>query len=314
MGKLSLGGLLLTMLLGMACSGGMMLIAAFFSWLEETVPAPARPAYRAWLLGQAHPDLNIGADRLEGRVPYLGGVCVPERLPVAGPISLDFGEIYGDAAPRELRGRRHSGIDIAVPEGLPVISPISGRVVFADYDVGWPSYGNLVIICNGPVCVYLAHLSQIGVAAGQEISAGATVGLSGNTGTSTGPHVHYEVRVSGVPVDPRVLDPVAQACAEAARGGGGGQGRGGGGDAWLIRRAPGTDSQVGWLRHHGPPAMIFPEGASDQAVSLRAGEAVTVSMPITFEIRPARPGGMPLQVRVAPGEVVDILPGGSNGD
>lgn len=291
--------------LGMLCSGGFFaLTGAFFGWLEGFLPAPARPPYRAWLLGQSHPDLHVGGDAWEGEIPYLGGVCAPSGLPAPGPIVLDFGEIYGPNVPGGLAGKPHAGIDIAVPVGTPVRSPISGRVAFAAYDLGWPSYGNLVVVCNGPVCVYLGHLSEIGVAPGQEVQAGAVVGRSGNTGTSTGPHLHYEVRLHGRPVNPRALDPVAAACAEAARKAS--AGGGGGGDAWRIRRAPKPGDPWGWLRYYGEPARIYPEGFPEQGLPLQAGEVITVSMPITFEIE-IRAGSDRRRIPLQPGEAVDVL-------
>ncbi len=94
----------------------------------------------------------------------------------------------------------HTALDLAVPQGTPVQSTMDGRVVFA----GWNAqgYGNLVIVENGPYRTYYAHLSQIPVAPGQQVQAGQVVGLSGNTGNSTGPHLHYEVRLNGRPIDP----------------------------------------------------------------------------------------------------------------
>lgn len=98
----------------------------------------------------------------------------------------------------------HHGLDIAVPIGTPVHSTQAGRVVQA----GWndQGYGNLVIVENGPYRTYYAHLDQIGVQVGDQLRSGAVVGLSGSTGNSTGPHVHYEVRRDGVTVDPSEAD------------------------------------------------------------------------------------------------------------
>jgi len=94
----------------------------------------------------------------------------------------------------------HTGIDIAIPTGTPVKTTMDGRVIHA----GWNTqgYGNLVIVENGAYRTYYAHLSSIPVAVGDEVKAGTTIGLSGSTGNSTGPHLHYEIRNNKAAIDP----------------------------------------------------------------------------------------------------------------
>jgi murein DD-endopeptidase MepM/ murein hydrolase activator NlpD len=94
----------------------------------------------------------------------------------------------------------HVAIDFGVPTGTPVRATIEGRVI----EAGWDSrgYGNLVVVENGSYQTYYAHLSEIPVAVGQAVQAGEVIGLSGNTGNSTGPHLHYEIRYGGRPVNP----------------------------------------------------------------------------------------------------------------
>jgi murein DD-endopeptidase MepM/ murein hydrolase activator NlpD len=94
----------------------------------------------------------------------------------------------------------HNGIDFSLVTGTPVRSTWEGTVTYA----GWSDagYGNLVIVQNGDWQTYYGHLSGFNVSVGQEVQTGTTVGLSGNTGWSTGPHLHYEVRYQGTPVDP----------------------------------------------------------------------------------------------------------------
>jgi murein DD-endopeptidase MepM/ murein hydrolase activator NlpD len=94
----------------------------------------------------------------------------------------------------------HNGLDFGVVVGTPVKATMDGKVISA----GWndQGYGNLVIVENGAYRTYFAHLSSIPVAVGDTVTAGSTVGLSGNTGHSTGPHLHYEIRKNNVPIDP----------------------------------------------------------------------------------------------------------------
>jgi murein DD-endopeptidase MepM/ murein hydrolase activator NlpD len=94
----------------------------------------------------------------------------------------------------------HTGHDYGADAGTPILAPISGTVALAE---PLQVRGNVVILDHG-LGVYSAfwHLSRIDVQAGQPVGQGEVVGLVGNTGLSTGPHLHWEMRVLGVPVDP----------------------------------------------------------------------------------------------------------------
>jgi len=94
----------------------------------------------------------------------------------------------------------HTGIDLAVPEGTEVHAAAAGKVSFAGERGG---YGLLVVVEHGDgFSTYYAHLSRILVEAGQFVEQGQVIALSGNTGISTGPHLHFEIRRHGKPVDP----------------------------------------------------------------------------------------------------------------
>lgn len=98
-------------------------------------------------------------------------------------------------------GGSHHGRDYGVPTGSSLVAPTKGKVVFAGKDSS--GYGNLIKIqTDTGETVYLAHLSQINVKVGQSVDPGQLIGKTGNTGNSTGPHLHYEVREGSTPVDP----------------------------------------------------------------------------------------------------------------
>ena len=94
----------------------------------------------------------------------------------------------------------HEGIDVGVGTGTPVHAAAAGVVVYA----GWMSgYGNIVVIDHGNgLSTAYGHNSSLQVGQGATVGQGDVVALSGSTGHSTGPHVHFEVRVNGTPVDP----------------------------------------------------------------------------------------------------------------
>ncbi len=111
--------------------------------------------------------------------------------PVQGPITSPFGPRWGGF---------HPGIDIGIPEGTPIHAAAAGTVIYCGWESG---YGNLVVIDhhNGLATAY-AHQSRIAVACNQNVNQGDVIGYSGCTGFCTGPHLHFEVRVNGSPVDP----------------------------------------------------------------------------------------------------------------
>jgi murein DD-endopeptidase MepM/ murein hydrolase activator NlpD len=122
---------------------------------------------------------------------------LPSRWPVRGPVNSDFGLRLSPWAPAE---EFHSGMDIGVPVGTAVHAPAPGRVVFAGRH---PEYGIAVIIEHGGDTTSLyGHLSRLKVRVDQQVERGQVIALSGNTGRSSGPHLHYEIQVKGQPVDP----------------------------------------------------------------------------------------------------------------
>lgn len=121
----------------------------------------------------------------------------PNMKPAKGWITSRFGYRI---SPFTGKTTIHAGLDIAAAPGSPVYAPADGVVVFASYD---ESYGKLITIDYGyGVTTRFGHLSQIYVQVGQRVNKWDVIGAVGNTGRSTGPHLHYEVRINGTAVDP----------------------------------------------------------------------------------------------------------------
>ncbi|HEY6357291.1 MAG TPA: M23 family metallopeptidase, partial [Vicinamibacterales bacterium] len=117
--------------------------------------------------------------------------------PAQGPMVSGFGMRWHPI----LGGyRMHTGIDIAAPYGAPIIASDAGVVLF----VGWyGGYGNTVIVDHGSgYSTLYAHCSAILVNQGQNVARGQAIARVGATGYATGPHLHFEIRVNGVPVNP----------------------------------------------------------------------------------------------------------------
>lgn len=127
----------------------------------------------------------------------------PSILPVKGWFTSKFGYRLD---PFTGKPTMHAGLDIAAAPGSPVYSPARGLVSYVGYEAG---YGKIVSIDHGNgVTTRLAHNSQIFVELGQKVQRRDVVAAVGSTGRSSGPHLHYEVRIQGIPVDPRnyILD------------------------------------------------------------------------------------------------------------
>jgi murein DD-endopeptidase MepM/ murein hydrolase activator NlpD len=111
--------------------------------------------------------------------------------PASGPVTSPFGWRWG---------RMHEGIDIGAPYGAPIHAAASGTVIYCGWESG---YGNLTVIDHGGnLATAYGHQSSIAVACGQQVTQGQVIGYVGSTGHSTGPHLHFEVRINGSPVDP----------------------------------------------------------------------------------------------------------------
>ena len=121
----------------------------------------------------------------------------PSLWPLDGRLMSPFG---GRSDPFSGEGAIHTGVDLSAQYGTPVRATADGMVAFASWG---GQYGKLVIVDHGNgMQTYYAHMSQFDVITGQEIRRGDTVGRSGSSGKSTGPHLHYEVRMGGTPINP----------------------------------------------------------------------------------------------------------------
>ncbi len=120
------------------------------------------------------------------------------QWPIEGRVSSEYGyrvhPIYGTR-------RLHAGLDVAAPAGTPIASSADGVVIFSGTQGG---YGQTVIVDHGGgITTLYAHMSRLGSSNGQQVSRGEVIGYVGTTGSSTGNHLHFEVRVNGGPADPR---------------------------------------------------------------------------------------------------------------
>jgi murein DD-endopeptidase MepM/ murein hydrolase activator NlpD len=122
----------------------------------------------------------------------------PSIWPTRGWVTSDFGTRLD---PLSADRKMHEGLDVATPHGQPVRAPSDGVVVFNGVEGG---YGKVLVIDHGyGVKTRYGHLSETDVRVGDRVKRGDKVAAVGNTGKSTGPHLHYEVRVNGIPENPR---------------------------------------------------------------------------------------------------------------
>jgi murein DD-endopeptidase MepM/ murein hydrolase activator NlpD len=169
-------------------------------------PAPAAEASLTALPGKLN-SLETEASRQEQSLRELQEyfddqrsllASTPSIWPARGWVTSDFGTRLD---PWTADRKMHEGLDIATPHGQPVFAPSDGTVVFAGTETG---YGKVLVIDHGyGVKTRYGHLSEIAVHLGDHIKRGDRVAAVGNTGRSTGPHLHYEVRVNGIPENPR---------------------------------------------------------------------------------------------------------------
>jgi murein DD-endopeptidase MepM/ murein hydrolase activator NlpD len=171
--------------------------------VTQPLPDPA-PSYERSLaefvfLGNNSPRLSLAASRMRPLpVPGLGEISfTPTLWPVMGRITGSFGERLD---PFSGEGAFHTGVDISSQYGDGVRAAADGVVI---HTTRYAGYGRLVVVDHGfGVASWYGHLSSFLVAEGMRVKRGDLVGYVGVSGRTTGPHVHYEVRINGAPVNP----------------------------------------------------------------------------------------------------------------
>lgn len=163
------------------------------SWAESVA---ARVDTFLALFERHEPDLNKLMIELEDLRAL--EQALPTRWPADGTLTSGFGWRRN---PIGLRGFRfHSGIDIAGPRGTAIYAPATGKVARAFFNSG---YGNMIELDHGyGITTVYAHCTRMYVAEGEFVQRGDLIGTIGTTGRSTGPHLHFELRLDGHPVDP----------------------------------------------------------------------------------------------------------------
>ena len=158
----------------------------------ESQASLARAAQVIGALVTGRPERAIGAALADPASPL-------DRLPVEGTLSSPFGQRRDPI--RRRRSQRHKGVDVVAKRGTPVHAAGAGLVTLARRNGG---YGRVVYVDHGDgLQTRYAHLNKILVEPGDFVVAGTELGQVGTTGRSTGPHLHFEVRVHGQPVSPR---------------------------------------------------------------------------------------------------------------
>jgi len=133
---------------------------------------------------------------LDGKI--VKEISGPFIWPLTGRITLEFGESDLPYQPF------HTGIDIATKRGDPIAAFMPGNVIYAG-EISW-GFGRHIIIDNGDnITSIYAHLDKIYVEKGQKVKQGQIIGTEGSTGWSTGPHLHFQTNIFGIPVNPRVF-------------------------------------------------------------------------------------------------------------
>ncbi|MGA8763629.1 MAG: M23 family metallopeptidase [Candidatus Sulfotelmatobacter sp.] len=149
------------------------------------------------LTGAATVGITLGLTRNATTADWFRANSAPNLWPVDGQITGSFGERID---PFNGEGAFHSGVDIGSTYGRSVIAPADGVITFADFLGG---YGKAIMMDHGHgISTRYGHLSGFAVAPGQHIHRGDTIGYVGLSGRSTGPHLHYEVRINDTPVNP----------------------------------------------------------------------------------------------------------------
>ena len=166
--------------------------------IPDDLPANVDSVYS--LVKNGYPSLPEGGGFEGADVPFVGadGFCSPVGANWRSIVTSEFG---GRIDP--ITGKRdgHTGMDLAVPAGTPVRAALGGTVTTATYH---SSYGYYVMVDHGNgLATLYAHNSRLMVKVGQTVEVGTVVSLSGSTGRSTGPHLHFEVRVNGQRTNPR---------------------------------------------------------------------------------------------------------------
>lgn len=149
------------------------------------------------LSGATTTGLSLGLTRNVTTADWARANSAPNLWPVEGQVTGSFGE---RTDPFNGEGAFHTGVDIAAMVGQPVVAPADGTVTFADFMGG---YGRAIVLEHGHgINTRYGHLSGFAVAPGQHVHRGEVIGFVGLSGRSTGPHLHYEVRINDTPVNP----------------------------------------------------------------------------------------------------------------
>ncbi len=141
--------------------------------------------------------VSSGGLRLMPAMSFADSTYTPSIWPVLGHITDSFGERLD---PFSGEGAFHTGVDVASDYGAPVHATAGGIITIAENHAG---YGRLVVIDHGfGITTWYAHLSSFSAVPGARVKRGEVVGYTGISGRSTGPHVHYEVRMNNAPINP----------------------------------------------------------------------------------------------------------------